>query len=267
MNIGINAEPEQFDIWLKQYKITKNEKVKSQLRELMVMTYLSFVKKISHGLARRSTDPVEDLIQVGSLGLLKAFDQYQEEFGTSFKTYATYLITGEIRHYLRDKVTMIKAPRELLELSYRINRIVQELTAKLGKVPDDTEIANQLQIPISRINEVNEIDRRKQHLSLDQVISGSSENEQSLGDRLIDNKYSEFQLIQEDRIMLSDAIKELDEGLKNVIEMSFFDDLSQIEIAQKLGISQMQVSRRLKKALAELFEIITSKQEKIENTL
>ncbi|MDD3150806.1 MAG: sigma-70 family RNA polymerase sigma factor [Candidatus Gastranaerophilales bacterium] len=267
MRTDLYGEPEQFDIWLKQYKQSQSEKIKSQLRDLMVMTYLPFVKKLSHGLARRSTDPVEDLIQVGSLGLLKALDQYQEDFGTSFKTYATYLITGEIRHYLRDKVTIIKAPRELRELSYRINRIIQELTNKLGQTPDNTEIANQLQIPVSRVDEVIEVDRRKQLLSLDQVISGNSENEQSLGDKLVDNKYNDFQLIQEDRIMLSDAINELDKGLKDVVEMSFFEDLSQIEIAQKLGISQMQVSRRLKKALAELFEIITSKQEKIENAL
>ena len=77
------------------------------------------LSKIFHGLARRSTDPIEDLVQVGSMGLLKAIDQYDTSVGASFKTYATYLITGEIRHYLRDKINMIRAPRELQELSFQ----------------------------------------------------------------------------------------------------------------------------------------------------
>lgn len=246
--------------WLHEYKSTDNIKIKTQLRNLIVLSYLPFVKKISHGLARRSTDPIEDLAQVGSVGLLKAIDQFDSSMGTSFKTYATYLITGEIRHYLRDKASMIRAPRELQELSFRINQIIQKLTVTLSRVPTDIEIAAELEIPVNRVCEVTEIDRRKMMISLDQVISGSAENEQSLVDKLIDSKYQDFLTAQEDRIMLAEAVENLNDTLREVIKLSFFEDMSQSEIARQLGISQMQVSRRLKKALNELFRIITSKK-------
>jgi len=261
--VGFDAigESEELMSLLKEYKKASNEKVKTQLRNMITIACLPFVKKISHGLARRSTDPVEDLIQVGSVGLLKAIDQYKEGHGTSFKTYATYLITGEIRHYLRDRVSMIRAPRELHELSFRINQIMQKLTAELGQTPTDIEIAEELQIPVSRVSEVTEIDRRKQLLSLDQVISKNTEGDQYLVDKLVDNKYQDYLTAQEDRIMLFEAVEKLDDSLKQVIKMSFFDDMSQNQIAKELGISQMQVSRRIRKALAELLKIITSSKE------
>ena len=119
---------QDIDYWIKEYKNSKNEHIKEQLRKFIVIACTPLVKKISHGLARRNTDPIEDLIQVGSVGLLKAIDNYDLTQGSSFKTYATYLITGEIRHYLRDKSSMIRAPRELQELSYRVNQIIQKLT-------------------------------------------------------------------------------------------------------------------------------------------
>ncbi|MEI7473435.1 MAG: sigma-70 family RNA polymerase sigma factor [bacterium] len=261
MNLQEITSQNDINIWLKEYKAAEDKKTKLQIRDLIVSYYLPFVKKVSHGLARRNTDPIEDLIQVGSLGLLKAIEQYDANAGASFKTYSTYLITGEIRHYLRDKSTMIRAPRELHELSFRINQIIQQLSLKYGRPPTDMEIAEQVQLPINRINEVIEIDRRKQLVSLDQVISGNIENEQTLVDKLIDNKYQDFLTAQEDRIMLAEAVNNLSQGLKEVIELSYFNDLSQNEIAKQLGISQMQVSRRLKKALSELLKIITTKKE------
>ncbi len=253
---------EEINIWLDEYKKSNNEKTKKQLKNLIFHYYLPLVKKIAHGLARRQSDPIEDIIQVGCLGLMKAVDQFNEEHGASFKTYATYRITGEIRHYLRDKASIIRAPRELLELSFRMKLIFEKLHSKLGRAPTELEIANELQIPLKRINEAYEADRRKQTLSLDQVLI-FSENEQSLGEKLIDNKYEEQQLFQEERIMLMDAVELLPDYLKEVIRMSFFEDLNQNEIAQKVGVSQMQVSRRIKKATDELFKIITSKNKDV----
>jgi len=254
---------EEINSWLQEYKKAENTKVKTQLRDLIVLAYLPFVKKIAYGLARRSTDPIEDLMQIGSVGLLKAIDQYDTNLGASFKTYATYLITGEIRHYLRDKGNMIRAPRELQELSFRINQLIQELTTKLSRIPTDLEIAEVLEIPVNKVSEVTEVDRRKQMVSLDQVVSGSSESEQTFADRLVDDKYQDFLMAQEDRIMLGEAVELLSDSLKEVIKLSFFEDLSQNDIAKRLNISQMQVSRRLKKAIAELFKIITCNQKTV----
>lgn len=264
MSIEDIATPEEINTWLKEYKTSTDNKIKIQLRNLIVLAYLPLVRKLSHGLARRGTDPVEDLIQVGSLGLLKAINQYDVKFGASFKTYATYFITGEIRHYLRDKATMIRAPRELQELSIRINNLIQQLTLKLGKVPSNLEIAQELEISVNRIVEICDIDRRKQTISLDQVLFDNTDSEHTLIDKLIDDKYQDFLIAQEDRIMLAEVVEMLKPSLKEVIELSFFDDMSQNEIAKHLNISQMQVSRRLKKAITELFNIITAKTAQLE---
>jgi RNA polymerase sigma-B factor len=262
----LNINPENTEIpdkeikvWLDEYKNTDEEKAKIQLRTLILHYYQPLVKKISHGLARRQSDPIEDIIQVGCVGLMKAIDQFDETQGASFKTYATYRVTGEIRHYLRDKASIIRAPRELLELSFRMNLIIEKLQSKMGRTPTEVEIANELQIPVKRINEVFEVDRRKQTISLDQ-IANLSEKEQSLGERIIDDKYQEYQNLQEERIMLKEAVELLPDYLKEIIQMSFFDDFNQNEIAQKVGISQMQVSRRIKKATNELFNIITARE-------
>lgn len=252
---------EEIKKWLIEYQKATDDKMKAQLRNLITVGCLPFVKKIAHGLARRSTDPVEDLVQVGSVGLLKAIEHYNIKHGTTFKTYATYFITGEIRHYLRDKTAMIRAPRELQELSYRISQIVGELTLKHNRKPTDLEVANELEIPVSRVTEVVEIDRRKQLISLDQAIANNTDNEQSIVDKLVDSKYQEYMTTREDRIMLQEAIEMLNDSLKPVVKMSFFEDMSQNEIAKELGISQMQVSRRLRKALSELFNKIAQKKE------
>ena len=244
---------DQIHVWLDLYAQTRDPAI----RDAVIQAAMPLVKRIAYGLARRSTDPVEDLIQVGSIGLIKAVDQFKPDAGAKFQTYATHLITGEIRHYLRDKTAMIRAPRELQELSFRINRLVQNLTLRLGREPSDYEIAEELQIPVSRVNEAYEVDRRRTMISLDQALTSEAGGEQSLVDTLIDGKYQTYQIAKEDRFMLAEAIKELRDGLREVIELTFYEDLSQTEVARRLGISQMQVSRRLRAATNELYKIIT----------
>jgi RNA polymerase sigma-B factor len=253
-----NLETEDIDIWLKGFKAAEDPKVKKQLKNLIVLYYMPLVKRIAYGLARRNTDPIEDIIQVGNLGLIKAVDQYNNTMGASFKTYATYLITGEIRHYLRDKVTMIRAPRELQELGIRMHNLVEKLKITLGRNPTELEIAEELQMPLKRVSDVFEADRRKQLVSLDQLVFNNSEDEQALVEKLVDDKYLDKQNLQEERIMLYDAVNMLPDNLKEVIHLSFFEDLNQSEIAEKIGVSQMQVSRRIKKATSELFRIISA---------
>lgn len=222
------------------------------LRNQLVALYTKYVKKIATGLARRSTDPVEDLIQVGCIGLLKALDKYNPAMKTRFKTYATYFITGEIRHYLRDKTSMIKAPRQMYELYYRMNLIVQELTDRLGRVPTDVEIAQELQCPLAKVQEAQVVERRRHLVSLDAFMNAEEGDESHYLERLVDESSLEQLHLQEDRLLLEQAMSYLNRELKAVIEMTFYQDLSQTEIARQLNISQMQVSRRLKKALGVL---------------
>lgn len=246
----------QIHEWLLAYKNSNDKKIKKQLQNLIVVAAMPFVKKIAGGLARRATDPVDDLIQVGAVGLIKAIDLYNPEMGTKFKTYATYLITGEIRHYLRDKASMIKAPREIQELAFRINCVVKELS-KNGQEPNPEQIAEAMCIPVTKVNDVIEVDRRKSTISLDQTFNLDDDDTMSLADKIPSGDYQEFLDSYEQKIMLSKAINQLKPKMKEVIELSYYEDLNQREISERLDISQMQVSRRLKQALEEMYKIIT----------
>ena len=233
-----------------------NKKKSKALRDKIVGKTISLVKRIAYGLARRSTDPVEDLIQVGSIGLVKAIEQFDPTAGAKFHTYATHLITGEIRHYLRDKTAMIRAPRELQELSFRISRLVQDLIHELGREPTDAEIAEVLQIHPEKVSEAFEVDRRRTLVSLDQTLTTDSSSEQLLIDTLEDSANQIKFSSEEDNIMLQAAINQLKDNLKEVVTMTYYQDLSQTEVARRLGISQMQVSRRLRAATAELQRVL-----------
>lgn len=247
---------EQINDWLCSYKKTDDKKVKKQLQNLIVVASMPFVRKIACGLARRSTDPVDDLIQVGALGLIKAIDFYNPEVGTKFKTYATYLITGEIRHYLRDKASMIKAPREIQELAYRINCVIKRLTVD-GFEPTSEQIAEEMSLSVTKVNDIIEVDRRKSTISLDQSVSYEDEDNVPLADKIPSGDYQEFLNAYEEKIMLSNAIVQLKPKLREVVELNYYEDLNQRQIAEKLNISQMQVSRRLKQALNDMYKIIT----------
>ena len=249
---------EEINEWLDKYRQTDDEKVKKRLRELVVLACMPIVKKVAHSLARRSTDPVEDIVQVGSLGLVKAIDLYNPDISKNFKSYATYLITGEIRHYLRDRTTIIRAPREIKELSFRIHKLTLELTEKLGTTPTDKDIAEALQMPQEKVEEVNNLDRRTTTISIDQII-GADDNSISLVEKIEDESQKQAFDSYENRMILNDALKLLDPVEQQLITLNYYEGLNQREISDKLQISQMQVSRKLKKSLQKLFEIISKK--------
>ncbi len=248
----------EVNTWLEEYKSATDDKTKKKLKELIVLACMPIVKKVSHALARRSTDPVEDIIQVGSLGLIKAIDLYNPEISKNFKSYATYLITGEIRHYLRDKTTIIRAPREIKELSFRIHKLTLELTEKLGRVPTDKDIAEALQMPQEKVEECNTLERRTTTISIDQMF-GSDDNSLSLVEKIEDESQKQAFNCYENRMILDDAIRRLDPVEQRLIVLNYYDGLNQREIAERLNISQMQVSRKLKKALSQLFSIVSKK--------
>jgi len=241
----------ELDEMLRRYLTTEmDNQSREKLRDQIVARVMPYVKKIAHGLARRSSDPVEDLIQVGNIGLLKAVEKFNPLVGSSFKTYATYFITGEIRHYLRDKTSMIKAPRQMYELYYRINQIVSKLTEQLGRTPTDLEIAEELQCPVNKIAQAQDIERRRLPVSLDQfMVNDNGGNETIYLERLVDQSQAEFTETYENKMVVERALFSLKEELRTVVKMTYYEDLSQTEIAERLGISQMQVSRRLRKAL------------------
>lgn len=246
--------------WLKLYKQAEDEKQKKHLQNVIALAAMPLVKKIARGLARRNTDPVEDIIQVGCVGLVKAIQLYNPKVSENFRTYATYLITGEIRHYLRDKVSMIKAPREIYELAYRVNKLMLKLKDDQGNDPSEKVLADELGTSVGKIKEVIDVERRKQTVSLDQFVTTGTDETLSLFDKIADDNHYNLDTFQEDKILINDAVKRLDVKLQEVVVLNYFEDMSQTQIATKLGISQMQVSRRLKKALGMLLNILSEKE-------
>ena len=251
---------EQVIDWLEEYRKINSNKSKEQLQNLIAITCMPLVKKVARTLARRSTDPVEDIIQVGSLGLIKAIRLYNPEISRNFKSYATYLITGEIRHYLRDKASMIKAPRAIQELAYRVHKMTLEMIEEMGEKPTDSQIASKMELPVDKVKEAIDADRRKTIISLDQLTFQDDDDFSNWGDKIADVNYENMQSLREDRIMLAESLENIEPELKQIVELTYFKDMSQIEIANRLGISQMQVSRKLKKALNLLYDIIKEKQ-------
>lgn len=234
---------------------------KNKLQNEIVIEAIPLVKKIALHLARRSTDPIDDIFQVGILGLIKAVKMFDIGVSTNFKTYATYFITGEIRHYLRDKASMIKAPREIYELAYRVNKIMKEMQDADGELPSEKELAEELKTPVGKIREVIDVERRRYVMSLDQILSYTDSDGQTLSEKIPNTNYSSLTEYQENKILIKDALERLNDEYREVIRMNFLQDMSQTKIAEILGISQMQVSRKIKKALIQLFTIINEEQE------
>src|SRR5574344_1166814 len=248
MSAGEIFNEEDVCLWLDEYKKATNDFSRRKIQNLIAVYFLPLVKRIARGLARRSTDPIEDIIQVGSMGLVKAIQHYNKQISSHLRTYATYFISGEIKHYLRDKASMIKAPREILELSNRMSKLTNEIILELGNAPTDLELATKLNTSVAKVQEAAKIERRKT-ISLDQNIYNSEDDNLTLFDKIVDEKYYEKQNSYEDKILLKNALNRLPKDLQKAIEMFYFEDLSQRDIAQKIGISQMQVSRNLKKGL------------------
>lgn len=244
------------DEFIKAYKNCDDEKKKRMLHLSVVENAMVIVKKIAGTISIQSGISNEDLVQVGSIGLIKAIEFFNPDKNVKFKTYASYFIRGEIKHYLRDKASIIKAPRELQELVFKISSAVKNLKEKGFEDPTEQQIAEIAGIDIKKIHEVLEIELCKTTLSLDQAISSVDDDDITLIDKIPAGDYQEFMNSYENKIMLAQAIKKLPADLREIIELSYYHDLNQREISERIHISQMQVSRRLKKALNKMYEII-----------
>lgn len=247
---------EDIEIKLAAYKNCGDDKKKRMLHLDIVEASMPLVKKIASTVAFQSGISNEDLVQVGSIGLIKAIEFFDFDKNTKFKTYASYFIRGEIKHYLRDKASMIKAPRELQELIFKISSAIKTLKTKGIEEASEEQIAELLNINVEKIHEVLEIELCKTTLSLDQGISSVDDEDLTLLDKVPSGDYQEFLNSYENKIMLAQAIEKLPPELREIIELSYYHDLNQREISEKINISQMQVSRRLKKALSKMYEII-----------
>ena len=221
-----------------------------KLRDELVVAHLNLVRYLAVKFANRG-EALDDLIQVGTVGLLKAIDRFDLERGVEFTTYATPTIVGEIKRYFRDKGWAVKVPRRLQELNLAVNRAIEKLTVKLGHSPTVTELAQHLGASEEDILEAQELGQAYNLLSLDTEVAGEGDkNSQTLAD-YIGRDDPQLESL-EDRANLERAFDVLSGRERIILFLRFYESVSQTEIAKRLNVSQMHVSRLQQKALEKL---------------
>lgn len=250
--------------WLEIYHSSNNKLERAKVKTLVVTKMLPVVKYIAKTIARRESDPIEDMVQAGAIGVLKAIESYSQEKNGNFRTYAGYLIIGEMKHYLRDRLNAIRVPRHIQELSYRISNFTKELTIDEINELTNEEVATALKISPKDVAAARQAERRSSTLSLEDVFRADQESfhyEELLS---IEN-YQDLSEINDAKIILTEVINKLPPELKKIIGMYYFKDMNQKEIAKELNFTQMQISRRMKKAFSIIYKMIAeledSKQE------
>ena len=218
-------------------------------RERLVERFLPLARQ----LARRygaAGEPLDDLIQVASLGLVKAIDRYELDRGTAFSSFAVPTILGEIKRHFRDTGWTLRVPRAIQERRMQVNRAVPLLTARLGRSPTTAEIAEQIDATSEEVLEAIEAAVAYEPVSLDTAPGGDEEDTwvQSFG--ADDPSYE----LVEHGATLEPAFKALAPRERLIVHMRFVEDMTQSQIADKVGISQMHVSRLIRKALETMRE-------------
>lgn len=221
------------------------------LRAALIERHLPLVTFMARKFADRG-EPLDDLIQVGTIGLIKAIDRFEISKGFEFSTFATPTIVGEIKRHFRDKTWAVRVPRRLQELGASVTKATTELTQKLDRSPTPKEIAKHLGITVDDVAEALESNAAYSTVSLDVT----SETSTSIGETF--GALDEALEGVEYRESLKPLLAQLDDREKRILQMRFFDNLSQSQIATELGISQMHVSRILNKVLTHLREGLIS---------
>ena len=193
----------------------------------------------------------EDLFQIGAIGLLKAVDRFDLGFGVRFSTYAVPMIAGEIRRFLRDD-SMIKVSRSLKELAMKAARLREQLLMERGAEPGVEELASSLGVEPEEL--VQAMDSCTEVESLQKVISQGDSDGTSLMERVEQGKDEQEELLR--RMLLEELLSSLEPKERRLIVLRFFGDLTQTQVAEDLGMSQVQVSRLEKKILQALKEKI-----------
>jgi len=226
-------------------------------RDELITMYLNLVKYLASRFRNRG-EPIDDLIQVGTIGLIKAIDRFDTDREVEFTTYATPTIVGELKRYFRDKGWAIKVPRRLQELSFRVNQAVDQLTQKIQRSPTILEIAEYLGVTTEEVLEAMETSEAYNFVSLETDRNSDGSDSFSILEYI--GKDDQVMAIVDDRTTLAKALKFLTPQEQRVLYLRFFQGLTQTEIATKLEISQMQVSRLLRKTLRVLRENLVSEE-------
>ncbi len=229
------------------YRLEGDEAARDELIEM----YLNLVKYLASRFRNRG-EPVDDLIQVATIGLIKAIDRFDIEREVEFTTYATPTIVGELKRHFRDKGWAVKVPRRLQEMSFRVNQAVDALTQAEQRSPTIDEVAAFLDVTPDQVLEAMETSEAYNFVSLE----GDRNSEGAEAFSIIEYVGEEDALmaVVEDRTTLASALRGLGPQERQVLYLRFFEGLTQTEIARRLDISQMQVSRLLRRTMRSMRE-------------
>lgn len=223
---------------------------RQEIRTVLVEMHLPLVEHLAKRFRNRG-EPFDDLVQVGTIGLLKAIDRFEADRGVAFSTYATPTIVGEIKRYFRDKGWSIRVPRRLQEMRIALARATSELNQKLGRSPTVAEIAAHLEVTEEVVLEGLESANAYSTLSLDAPDSRTGEGS-TMADVLGEKDAALANV--EYRESLRPLLAELDPRDRQILMLRFFGQMTQSQIASEIGMSQMHVSRLLSRTLAKLRE-------------
>jgi RNA polymerase sigma-B factor len=227
---------------------------RSKLRAAAIETWLP----LAHQLARRYAgrgEPLDDIIQTASVGLIKAVDRYQPDRGRDFVAFAVPTVLGEIRRHFRDRTWQLRVPRRLQELRLAIRDASDTLAQELGHQPTPGELADDLQVSQEEIVEGMGAARAYATLSLEATVSTGTDAGTELGE-LVGEEDADLAFV-ELRMTLAPALARLPEREQRILCMRFYGNMTQTEIAEQVGVSQMHVSRLLSRSLLMLREVIT----------
>jgi RNA polymerase sigma-B factor len=225
-------------------------------REKLIEQYMSLVRSLARRYSYRG-EQLEDLVQIGAIGLIKAIDRFDLDRGVELTTYATPNIIGEIKRHFRDKGWSVRVPRGLQELNVQLSRLVESLTVQLGRSPTIPELAKAAGVEEESVLEALESGRAYSSLSLS-VGSGGGDGDEDLDPmESIGTEERQFE-VSEDRAVLAPGFRVLDDRERKILQLRFFDGLTQSQIAQQVGISQMHVSRLIRRSLEKIREEIAS---------
>jgi RNA polymerase sigma-B factor len=226
-------------------------------REQLIERYMSLVRSLARRYAYRG-EQLEDLVQIGAIGLIKAIDRFDVDRGVELTTYATPNIIGEIKRHFRDKGWSVRVPRGLQELNIQLSRLLEELTVQLSRSPTIAELAKAAGVTDEEVLEALESGRAYSSLSLSVGVSQDEEGEldplESLGTE--EPRYA----LTEDLALLAPGFAVLDERERQILHLRFFEGLTQSQIAQQIGISQMHVSRLIRRSLEKIREEIVPEE-------
>ncbi len=241
--------------WLKIYHSSSDKKERDVAKARIVTHMVPVVRNIAKTIARRSYDPIEDMIQAGFIGLLKAIDNFSVKKNDNFKVYAGYFIIGEIKHYLRDKLNTIRVPRYIQELSIRINNFTQSLTPEEVNLLTNEEVASALDASASSVDLAMQADRRKSVVYLEDVYSSDSD---MLGfeEIIAEDDYQNKIDYEDAKIIFNDIMRKLPPDERQIIDMYYKQDMNKREIAKALMVSPMSVTRRMRQTFNTISSMI-----------